>query len=111
MVDKRVLINFSEAQYEAVAEAANKSALSFNAFVRMASYMAASKAGVEVAKQVFKIIDSLLRIEQFLFDGKEVYSGDKVFIIEGKIHSIRISQAPSLIPNNIGYGQCSLSIN
>jgi hypothetical protein len=50
MVDKRVLINFSEAQYEAVAEAANKSALSFNAFVRMASYMAASKAGVEVAK-------------------------------------------------------------
>jgi uncharacterized protein Usg len=31
--------------------------------------------------------------------------------IEGKIHSIRISQAPSLIPNNIGYGQCSLSIN
>ena len=50
MVDKRVLINFSGAQYEAVAEAANKAALSFSAFVRMASYMAASKAGVEVAK-------------------------------------------------------------
>jgi len=31
--------------------------------------------------------------------------------IEGKIHSIRITQAPSLIPSNIGYGQCSLSIN
>ena len=50
MVDKRVLIKFSEAQHQAGAEAANKSALSFNAFVRMASYMAASKAGVEVAK-------------------------------------------------------------
>ena len=31
--------------------------------------------------------------------------------IEGKIHSIRVTQAPSLIPNTIGYGQCSLSIN
>ena len=30
-------------------EADNKAALSFNAFVRMASYLAASKAGVEVA--------------------------------------------------------------
>ena len=50
MVDKRVLINFSGAQHEAIAEAANKSALSFSAFVRMSSVVAATKAGVEVAK-------------------------------------------------------------
>jgi|TARA_B110000977_G_scaffold114658_1_gene148253 hypothetical protein len=50
MVDKRVVINFSEQQYEAVAKAAHKSALSFNAFVRMSSYMEATKAGIEVAR-------------------------------------------------------------
>ncbi len=50
MVDKRVLINFSGAQHEAVSEAANKSGLSFSAFVRMSSVVAATKAGVEVAK-------------------------------------------------------------
>ncbi len=50
MVDKRVLINFSEQQYDAVAKAAHKSALPFSSFVRMASYMEATKAGVEVAK-------------------------------------------------------------
>ena len=54
-------------------------------------------AGVEVAKQVFNIIDSSLRIEQFLFDGKDVYSGDKVFIVEGKTHSIL--QAERLVLN------------
>ena len=50
MVDKRVLINFSGAQHEAVSEAANKSGLSFSAFVRMSSVVAATKAGDEVAK-------------------------------------------------------------
>ena len=50
MVDKRVLINFSGAQHDAIAEAANKSGLSFCAVVRMSSIVAATKAGVEVAK-------------------------------------------------------------
>ena len=54
-------------------------------------------AGVEVAKQVFNLIDPSLKIEQFLFDGKEVYPGDKVFIVEGKIHSIL--QAERLVLN------------
>ncbi len=54
-------------------------------------------AGVEVAKQVFNIIDPSLRIEQLLSDGKDVYSGDKVFIVEGKIHSIL--QAERLVLN------------
>ena len=31
--------------------------------------------------------------------------------IEGKIHSIRLVQAPSLIPNHVIYGQYSLAIN
>ena len=50
MVDKRILINFSGAQHDAVAEAANKLGLSFSAFVRMSSIAAATKAGVEIAK-------------------------------------------------------------
>ena len=50
MVDKRILINFSGAQHDAIAEAANKLGLSFSAFVRMSSIAAATKAGVEIAK-------------------------------------------------------------
>ena len=63
MVDKRVLINFSGAQHEAIAEAANKSGLSFSAFVRMSSIVAATKAGVEVAKPETSDADNIQVVE------------------------------------------------
>ncbi|MDA3954579.1 MAG: carboxylating nicotinate-nucleotide diphosphorylase [Bacteroidales bacterium] len=45
-------------------------------------------AGIEIAKKVFNIIDSNLKIEQFLFDGNKIQLGDIAFIVEGKTHSI-----------------------
>jgi len=56
-------------------------------------------AGVEIAKKVFNKIDESLSFEQFLFDGSEIHQGDRVFIIEGKIHSIL--QAERLVLNII----------
>ncbi|MBI9055658.1 MAG: carboxylating nicotinate-nucleotide diphosphorylase [Bacteroidales bacterium] len=49
-------------------------------------------AGIEVAKRVFSTIDPSLKFEQFLFDGNEINHGDRVFIIEGNIHSILKSE-------------------
>ena len=63
MVDKRVLINFSGQQYDAVAEAAHKSALPFSSFVRRASYMEATKLGVEVAKPEAEIEAELIAMD------------------------------------------------
>ena len=54
-------------------------------------------AGIEIAKRVFNIIDDSLSFEQFLFDGNEIHTGDRAFIIEGKIHSIL--QAERLVLN------------
>ena len=45
-------------------------------------------AGIEISKKVFNKIDSSLSMQQFLFDGNEIYRGDRAFIIEGKVHSI-----------------------
>ncbi len=45
-------------------------------------------AGIELAKLIFKEVDSLLEIEQFLHDGDKVKSGDIVFIVKGNSISI-----------------------
>ena len=54
-------------------------------------------AGIEIAKKVFSAIDPSLSLEQFLFDGNEIYPGDRAFIVEGKVHSIL--QAERLVLN------------
>ena len=54
-------------------------------------------AGIEIAKKVFSTIDPSLSLEQFLFDGNEIYPGDRAFIVEGKVHSIL--QAERLVLN------------
>ena len=54
-------------------------------------------AGMEIAKKVFNEIDSSLSFEQFLFNGNEITSGDRAFIVEGKIQSIL--QAERLVLN------------
>lgn len=54
-------------------------------------------AGLEIAKEVFNLIDPTLKFEQFQFDGNNVNPGDRVFIISGKIRSIL--QAERLVLN------------
>jgi nicotinate-nucleotide pyrophosphorylase (carboxylating) len=49
-------------------------------------------AGVDIALQVFEQIDKLLKINVFIHDGTAVKKGDIVFEIEGKIHSILMSE-------------------
>jgi len=45
-------------------------------------------AGIELAKMIFKEVDSSLKIEQFLQDGDKVRFGDIAFIIKGSSISI-----------------------
>lgn len=45
-------------------------------------------AGVEVAKEVFHYFDPELQVTQFIEDGSEVKSGDIVFEVEGRVHSL-----------------------
>lgn len=45
-------------------------------------------AGVEVAKTVFRIFDSELKVEQFLNDGDRVKPGDIAFVVTGRIQSL-----------------------
>tara|TARA_R110000823_G_scaffold191984_1_gene323625 strand:- start:377 stop:556 length:180 start_codon:yes stop_codon:yes gene_type:complete len=47
-MDRKTLIGFSDKQHEAIAEAANKTGLSFTAFVRMAALIEVDKAGVKL---------------------------------------------------------------
>lgn len=54
-------------------------------------------AGVEVAKAVFKKLDSDLKIEVFIEDGSHVKEGDVAFIVKGKVQSIL--QAERLVLN------------
>jgi nicotinate-nucleotide pyrophosphorylase (carboxylating) len=49
-------------------------------------------AGVDVALQVFEQIDKSLKTKVFIPDGTAVKKNDVVFIIEGKIHSILMSE-------------------
>ena len=45
-------------------------------------------AGIELAKMIFKEVDSSLEIEQFLQDGDKVKFGDIAFIVKGSSISI-----------------------
>ena len=45
-------------------------------------------AGVEFAKQVFKYVDSSLKVETLIEDGTSVKYGDIVFYVEGSSQSI-----------------------
>jgi len=54
-------------------------------------------AGLEIAKEVFNLIDSTLQFEQFQFDGNKINRGDRAFIISGNIQSIL--QAERLVLN------------
>ena len=54
-------------------------------------------AGIELAKMIFNKVDSSLKIETILSDGKKVKFGDISFIVEGK--SISILTAERLVLN------------
>ena len=45
-------------------------------------------AGVGVALEVFNYFDPTLKVNVFIQDGSEVKSGDVVFEVEGKVHSL-----------------------
>ena len=45
-------------------------------------------AGVELAKMIFKYVDTALEVETFLSDGAEVKYGDVVFHVSGSSQSI-----------------------
>jgi len=45
-------------------------------------------AGIEVALEIFKTIDSKLNIEVLMTDGQKVNYGDIVFYVSGSVHSI-----------------------
>ncbi len=45
-------------------------------------------AGVEVAKQILKIINPQIQMEQFMKDGDKIKKGDIVFIIRGSVQSM-----------------------
>mgnify|MGYP001020389996 CR=1 FL=1 len=54
-------------------------------------------AGVEIAKQVYKIFDSELEIEVFINDGTPVKKGDVAFVVKGK--ELSILQTERLVLN------------
>ena len=45
-------------------------------------------AGIEVALEIFKVVDPVLNIEILLSDGQPVYPGDIAFFVSGSVHSI-----------------------
>ena len=49
-------------------------------------------AGVEMAKRIFKYVDSNLKVETFINDGEIVAYGDVVFFVEGSSQSILKSE-------------------
>ena len=53
-------------------------------------------AGVEVALEVFRLIDSDLKIKLLLNDGDEVKYGDVAFTVEGKAQSILMAERLAL---------------
>ena len=54
-------------------------------------------AGIDVAMEIFKIIDKDLKVELFLKDGTEVKKGDIAFTVSGRV--ISILQAERLVLN------------
>jgi len=53
-------------------------------------------AGVEIALEVFRLVDSDLKINVFIEDGKSVAVGDIAFIVEGRSQSILIAERLAL---------------
>ncbi|MFT6199169.1 MAG: nicotinate-nucleotide pyrophosphorylase (carboxylating), partial [Vicingaceae bacterium] len=53
-------------------------------------------AGVEVALEVFRLVDSDLKIKLLLNDGDEVKYGDVAFTVEGKAQSILMAERLAL---------------
>lgn len=49
-------------------------------------------AGVEVALEIFRIVDPQLKTEVFIRDGAEVDHGDIAFYVEGSVHSILVAE-------------------
>jgi nicotinate-nucleotide pyrophosphorylase (carboxylating) len=49
-------------------------------------------SGCRVAGEVFRIVDKNLKFEPFIHDGSEIFSGDIVFHISGKVQSILKSE-------------------
>ena len=49
-------------------------------------------AGVDVALEIFKIVDSSLDVDVFKKDGETVTFGDVVLIVSGNVHSILIAE-------------------
>lgn len=49
-------------------------------------------AGVSIAREIFKIVDPALVMEEFIKDGKAVEYGDVAFHIKGSVHSILIAE-------------------
>ena len=54
-------------------------------------------AGIDVALEIFKIIDKDLKVDLFLKDGTEVKKGDIAFTVSGRV--ISILQAERLVLN------------
>ena len=53
-------------------------------------------AGVEIALEVFALVDSDLKVEVFINDGERVAQGDIAFIVKGKSQSILIAERLAL---------------
>ncbi len=49
-------------------------------------------AGVNIALEVFRQIDDTLNVKIFIHDGEAVKKGDVVFLLDGKVHSILMSE-------------------
>ena len=45
-------------------------------------------AGIEVAERVFKRFDARVKIRTFMADGDHISVGDRVFEVEGRVHTI-----------------------
>jgi nicotinate-nucleotide pyrophosphorylase (carboxylating) len=45
-------------------------------------------AGIEVALEIFKVVDPALRVEILFSDGQTVKPGDIIFFVSGSVHSI-----------------------
>lgn len=53
-------------------------------------------AGVDIARKVFNIYDSSIKMETFIEDGTLVKNGDIAFIVEGKAQSVLTAEQLAL---------------
>ena len=49
-------------------------------------------AGVEVAQEIFRVVDPQLKTEILIHDGEAVNPGDIAFYVEGSVHSILLAE-------------------